>query len=121
MNKISTFNSLVRENKLAGLTAKFRQELTPDEYNHVVDHISVEDLVGDEQALRTKVQKIINPESMETRIHDIGTSAPGNNMPPPLPSEAGNPATGIELHNMPDLPAGRPTQMPPEPRIEPVP
>lgn len=119
MNKVSTMGSLVRENKLAGLVATFKSSLTPDEYNKVVDHVSVEDLTGDKQALREKVQRIISPQSVETRIHDVGTSAPGNNMPAPIPTDAGNIGANMETVGG-TRPAGTPTKPPPVPEIEPV-
>jgi hypothetical protein len=110
MDRQSVMEGLIREQKIAGLSES-GINITPDQMDSVVDHITVDDLEGSQEALHTKVARIMDP--LTSQVNEVGTEA----MPPPMPSTASN------VRDPPSStpPMGHPTETPPEPRLEPVP
>jgi hypothetical protein len=94
--------ALIREQKIAGISATGLQ-LSPEQMDQVVDHITSADLEGPETDLQTKVTRMIDPQT--SQINTVGTDA----IPIPEPSMASS--VGVPTNRQ--MPAGPSPDIPP--------
>jgi hypothetical protein len=102
LDRNSTLEALIREQKIAGISATGLQ-LSPEQMDQVVDHITSADLEGPETDLQTKVTRMIDPQT--SQINTVGTDA----IPIPEPSMASS--VGVPTNRQ--MPAGPSPDIPP--------